>query len=670
MKKKLLTLILGAVFCVSSAIGLAACNSGGNPGSSEPENLGSWTVKSPDGSIVSEMVTDAEGKTYYSVKKDGKTVVGKSALGFDIEEDDLSLATIQKESNKKIKGSYDNISGKTDHVEYNGNETTVTYKAWEFYLDITMRVYNDGYAFRYGVRRIDGTSGTMTVKSELTEFAIPTNCTMWAQEYVPITKDKTCFAYETAYQGRFVEDIDSSQYMAMPLLYDVPDSNYYSLVTESELIGSGFYGSFLKIEAGKENSGVFKTEHTPAGVAIDDNKVEYPFTSPWRVGITGDMATVNESELVEVLYDDVEYWKPDDYETLSDEEKSIYTYDWVEDGVCAWSWLIYNGKREQTDFALHRTYLKLAKNMGWKYILLDGGWNANFSDDQFRSFMSEANDAGIKVLVWCNALADFGNGNTAILKNKLKSWSDYGVAGIKIDFFDGQNATDPKHQGEDIDTIKWYETIYQETAKLKMVVNCHGSNKPTGERRQYPNVINREGIYGNEFKSVSASVTVNELFIRNVIGPSDFTPVVKPLSNNLTAAHQMSLSVLFESGAPSMGDYEYNYNNVDQYDFYKSIPALREKTVFLSGEPDIYYCAAVKAGGYWFVGAANALVKGSVTVDFSFLDEDGDYTAEVFTDSEDGRSVVKEEITVNKNTKKTYQMMARGGLVIRLKKAA
>ena len=144
MKKKLLTLILGAVFCVSSAIGLAACNSGGNAGSSEPENLGSWTVKSPDGSIVSEMVTDAEGKTYYSVKKDGKTVVGKSALGLDIEEDDLSLTTIQKESNKKIKGSYDNISGKTDHVEYNGNETTVTYKAWEFYLDITMRVYNDG----------------------------------------------------------------------------------------------------------------------------------------------------------------------------------------------------------------------------------------------------------------------------------------------------------------------------------------------------------------------------------------------------------------------------------------------------------------------------------------------------------------------------------------------
>ena len=48
-------------------------------------------------------------------------------------------------------------------------------------------------------------------------------------------------------------------------------------------------------------------------------------------------------------------------------------------------------------------------------------------------------------------------------------------------------------QGEDTEMIKWYETVYQECAKLKLVVNCHGSNKPTGERRIYPNVICREG---------------------------------------------------------------------------------------------------------------------------------------------------------------------------------
>ena len=31
----------------------------------------------------------------------------------------------------------------------------------------------------------------------------------------------------------------------------------------------------------------------------------------------------------------------------------------------------------------------------------------------------------------------------------------------------------------------------------KMVVVCHGSNKPTGERRVYPNVLSREAVMGN-----------------------------------------------------------------------------------------------------------------------------------------------------------------------------
>lgn len=671
MKKRILSLFLAVLMCLTSVFWLASCKKQNNDTDADTDtelkDKGSWTVTSPDGSISAVMTMDGNGKMTYTVQKNGATVIGKSEMGFDIEEDDFNMVTIHKESSRKASGSYANISGKTDEVSYSCNETTITLKGWEFYLDITMRAYDDGYAFRYGIRRIDGTSGTMTVINEKTQFAFPKDATMWAQEYVTSTEGKNCFSYETAYQGRVISDLNDAQYIAMPLLYNIPGTDYYSLVTESELIGSGFYGSFLKVQEGNTGSGVLRTEHTPAGIKIDDNKVEYPFESPWRVGITGDMATVNESELVEKVYDDVEYWKPDNYEELSDEEKEIYNYDWVESGVCAWSWLIYNGTRGQNDFSLHREYLALAKEMGWTYVLLDGGWNSGLDDATFASFMEAADKAGVKVLVWCNALSDFGNGNTEILRAKLQKWANFGVAGIKIDFFDGQNATDPKHQGEDIDTIKWYETIYQETAKLKMVVNCHGSNKPTGERRQYPNVINREGIYGNEFKRVSAAVTVNELFVRNVIGPSDFTPVVNPLSTNLTAAHQMALSILYESGSPSMGDYPSAYRNATIYSFYKSIPSLREKTVFLGGQPDYYYSAAVKAGDYWFVGIANALIEDTVTINFSFLD-DGEYTAEIYTDDESGRSVVKETVTVTKNDSRTFNLLAKGGAVIRLQK--
>ena len=367
MKKRILSLFLAVLMCLTSVFWLASCKKQNNDTDADTDtelkDKGSWTVTSPDGSISAVMTMDGNGKMTYTVQKNGATVIGKSEMGFDIEEDDFNMVTIHKESSRKASGTYANISGKTDEVSYSCNETTITLKGWEFYLDITMRAYDDGYAFRYGIRRIDGTSGTMTVINEKTQFAFPKDATMWAQEYVTSTEGKNCFSYETAYQGRVISDLNDAQYIAMPLLYNIPGTDYYSLVTESELIGSGFYGSFLKVQEGNTGSGVLRTEHTPAGIKIDDNKVEYPFESPWRVGITGDMATVNESELVEKVYDDVEYWKPDNYEELSDEEKEIYNYDWVESGVCAWSWLIYNGTRGQNDFSLHREYLALAKEI-------------------------------------------------------------------------------------------------------------------------------------------------------------------------------------------------------------------------------------------------------------------------------------------------------------------
>lgn len=673
MKKNIWLILLTAVLLVTSVLGLTACKKDESGDEQVLKNKGEWVVTSPDGTIKAEMIMDAYGELTYSVKKGDTVAVNKSKLGLEIAEDDLSFVTVHKYSSKKIKGSYDNITGKTTHIDYACNETTVTLKAWDFYLDVIMRAYDDGYAFRYNVRRVDGKEGVMNVTDELTEFAFPAEANMWAQEYVTNKAGGDFFSYEVFYQKRYIPDLNASQYIAMPFMYEIPGTNYYSLITESELIGSNFYGSFLKVEQGNEGKSILKTEHTPAGITVNDTQVAYPFSSPWRVGIVGDMKTIQESELTETVYYSGEedytelYWKPDNYDELSKEEQEIYDYDWVEPGVTAWNWLIYNGKRPQNDYNLHREYVALAKAMGWKYVILDGGWNTDLSEKEFVKFMDEANKAGVKVLVWCNALSDFGNGNIEILKAKLDTWQGWGVAGIKIDFFDGQNATDQKHQGEDIGTIKWYESIYQECAKRKMVVNCHGSNKPSGERVVYPNVINREGIYGNEFYGVSAAVTVNQLLIRNVVGPSDFTPVLNPLSNNMTKAHQMALAVLFESGAPSMADYVNAYQNRDLYSLYKSIPSVREETVFLGGKLDYYYCAAVKSEKYWFVAGANSLVKNNFTVDFSFLD-DGEYTAEIFTEEDEESDVTRTVTTVTKNDKKTITMLAKGGFVIRLSK--
>ena len=663
MKKKTAG-ILHIILAAALAFSLVGCDTGG--GTKGPVALPdqkNWSIVSPDGTITADVSLHGDGSLSYNVRKGEVTVVEESALGFSVDVDDFRIVTLENAEQKRITGSYENITGKHPVVEYDCNELTVTLKGYEFYLDVILRAYDDGYAFRYNIRAVDGSEGKMTVLGEESQITLPDNSVMWAEPYVPIRSDGTnFFSYESTYKRRSSTNCGGES-ISMPMLYQVSGTEIYSLVTESDLVGSGFYGSFLEEKPEDRNTGRFTVSKTPAGGPGQD-EVEYPFTSPWRVCSVGDMKTVIESEMVEKVMDDVQYWRPDDYDSLSDEEKAIYDYDWVEPGVVAWNWLSYNGVRPQNDWALQREYVDLAQQMGWTYTLLDGGWDTGLTDDMLRSFMDYANERGVKVLVWCNALTDFANGDADILRAKLDDWKSFGIAGIKIDFFDGQNANNPSHYSEDINTIKWYETIYQETARRQMIVNCHGTNKPTGERRRYPNVINREAVYGNEFITVDSTITVNQMFVRGNVGPTDFTPVITPLAKGITVGHQMALAVLCESGTPSMADtpeeYLWDYLN----DYYRAIPTLRDDTVFLCGFPDEYYCAAIRAGDEWFVAGINSLIESTVEIDFSFLGE-GSYDAVVFTDGEDG--IVRSSDTVDSSTVKQITMQADGGFVYYLK---
>ena len=66
-------------------------------------------------------------------------------------------------------------------------------------------------------------------------------------------------------------------------------------------------------------------------------------------------------------------------------------------------------------------------------------------------------------------------------------------------------------------------------AQYKMLLDFHGTYKPTGLQRTYPNVINFEGVHGLETMKWSEN-TVDQVvydvtipFIRMLAGPMDYT---------------------------------------------------------------------------------------------------------------------------------------------------
>ena len=78
--------------------------------------------------------------------------------------------------------------------------------------------------------------------------------------------------------------------------------------------------------------------------------------------------------------------------------------------------------------------------------------------------------------------------------------------------------------------------------------------------------------------------------------------------------------------------------------------------MFVGGEPDSYYCAAVKSGDEWLVAGINSVVESTIEIDFSFLGS-GTYTGYYYFDTDENLlGVKKEAITVTSSTKLTVTM--------------
>ncbi len=639
-----------------SPLALTSCNS----------NDSLWQLTNPDGSLAIDINLSNEGQLTYSVKKNKKDIVNKSVLGMSFTQDNKTYdfskgLTYVKTTTDEKEFSYDSISGKTSHINVHYKEKVITTKIDDLFMDVTFRALNDGYGFQYSFYKENNEQDVLTWLNEFSEFNIPFNSLTYGMDYEANRQgDIDYYSYETHYMVRDSKNIDDSTIVSMPFGYET--NGYYSFITESGLMGSGYHGSFLK----RDETGPLAIVDSPAGGSQPDHTITLPFTSPWRVSSVGNYATSFETTIVEDIQGDIEEYKPS--------QQPDFDYDWVEPGLTSWSWLRAGG---DGDFETQMKYVDLSKAMGWKYVLLDAGWEAmDDAEGHLTTLINHAthDEPKIKVLVWVDAkkepfLSD--------MDGVLQSYEELGISGVKVDFWDGQ-AEKPirlKDQMEDKQTIEQYDKFYQLAAKHHMVVNCHGCNKPTGERRKYPNVINREAIRGNEMHNVYAGQGVLHAFTRGIVGPTDFTPVVMPLQHDVTIGYQMALGILYESGTPSMADLPATYINEDETDtpytdYYKHLPASWDQSKFIKGNPETYVVIARRKGDNWWLAGITTTQR-VINLDFSFLGN-GTYDAIIYNGGDRGDetddAIEKSTDTITRNSKRAIQVTDNAGFVIELRK--
>lgn len=228
-------------------------------------------------------------------------------------------------------------------------------------------------------------------------------------------------------------------------------------------------------------------------------------------------------------------------------------------------------------------------------------------------------------------------------------------------------------------------------AKYKLLIDLHGTFKPTGLQRTYPNTINFEGVHGlEELKWANegtdqVTYDVTFPFIRMVAGPVDYTQgamvnankenfraiYTEPMSQG-TRCRQLAEYVIFESPLNMLCDSPTNYEQEQECtSFIAEVPTVWNETRPLQAKIGECIVMARRNGDVWYVGGLTNWKEREVKVDLSFLG-DGEYDVVLFRDGINSDLVAKdykkETLVVNRKSVADVKMYSGGGFIMKVTK--
>jgi len=566
------------------------------------------SITDPTGELTAEI--DPNGTL--GLEHDGRRVLDPSPYGIRTPYGHFPTEfELVEERTESIEGTYELVHGKASTPHHRATETTLTFEGDGGTVDFQVRVATDGVAYRY---HIEGDHDQYLLPGDDSGFRFPSGTVAWVSEYQANHEGHSRQSPVSALDGEY----------NLPGLFRVGES--WALIAEAGVDGTWMAGRLTDANGGVD---IAFPEASPTSHVWGHD----PVTSPWRVAIVGDLATVVESTLPTDLL-----------------EGPAFDPEWVEPGRVAWSW--WSSGSQVRDFQTQKEYVDYAAARGWEYVLVDAGWDEAWLPD----LVEYADERGVGIEVWAN----FIDLNTESKREqRLAQWSEWGVAGIKVDFMDSDD------QGR----MQFYTDLAGDAAEYELTVNFHGSAVPTGLRRRFPNILTYEGVRGAEYYKWDTNTPEHNTilpFTRNVVGPMDYTPVTFSADRRLTSVgHELALSVVYESGLQHFADSIETYAEYPlAEDVLEAVPAAWDETRFLGGRPGSQATIARRRGEAWFVGSITAGPARTVAVDLDFLD--APTTATVTTDAAGGSSLEAYAQEVTPGETLSVPVAENGGFVVRL----
>lgn len=589
-----------------------------------------YNLSSPDGKL--SITIDNGTLLTYSLKVNGQSVLINSVAQLMIKDMASAKDVVSVKRNSVNRILRPQVKQKSAEIAEVYNELLLQFQNGQ---SITFRAFDQGVAYRFSAKG----NGLIEVTDELATFN-------FSGDYQVLFPEETSFIShnERLYLPKTLTEISPKQFASLPLLVDTASTKI--VITETGL--RDYPGMWLKGTSNNSLSAIFPHHVLESELKKDSDRneniikranylarselvVQQPVKHfPWRVIAVGKTDA-------ELLTNQLSY-------LLADELK-INDPSWIKPGKVAWDWWNANniygvdfkaGINTQT----YKYYIDFAAKYGIEYIVLDEGWHhldnvLNIVPDiNVAEIIAYGKSKNVDVILWV-----IWKTLDQQLKFALDEFEKWGAAGIKVDFM----------QRDDQAMVNYYWKVAEQAAKRHLLVDFHGSYKPAGLRRAYPNVITREGVRGLEHNKwadyITAEHNLTLPFIRQLAGPMDYTPgaMVNAQPNNFnivfdrpmsktTRAHQVAMYVVFESPLQMLADSPSNYLKEHQTtEFISKIPTVWDETVILSAKLSDHIITARRSGDDWFIGVMGNSKAREFVVDLSFLPQ-GQYKMKSFAD--------------------------------------
>lgn len=616
------------------------------------------TIKSPKAKLTVELQT-GKGKLGWAVSCGGKPVfttsgismnLGILVLGGDAAPKSVKQTTVKETIRPVVPLKYSSIES-----QY----TLATLNFGQYKLEL--RVMDNAVAYRF----VTNLKGEIEVKDE--QFTIQPSDGFTAH-IQPCRSFNT--SYEEPYQHKSLVDWQKEGNLAtVPALLS-RDDDLQLLIGESDVDDyprlffktndKGITTAFPKSPVKWEPRGDRGESITEEGNYIARTQGTRSF--PWRfVVVTDSRGIVEQTVPVQLA-----------------RRCALVDVSWIQPGKFSWEW--WNGAtpfgpdvdfKAGCNYETYCYYADFAAKYGIEYILLDEGWAKSTVDpfhgnDNLRlpELIKYCKAKNVKVALWLPWLTVHQN-----LDTLFKTYASWGIPAVKIDFMDHADQW----------MVNFYKRVTAEAAKYHIVVDWHGSFTPAGLEQEYPNLLSYEGIRGLEqMGNCRPENTVYMPFIRNAVGPADFTPggmnnmqpehyrAGRPNSGTMgTRTFQMALYVVLESGVQMLADNPTRYyQNDDCTRFIASVPTTWDETRCMAAQSGDCVVVAKRKGSKWFIGGITNNTPRNLSLSLDFLGE-GNHKMTYFCDGKNADYQAmhynKAEQIVSKTTTISIKMARNGG---------